>query len=741
MAIQITPGEPGSGFFEVNEKEYPTGKFFLYRSGDIVTVNSYEMGCMAVSAHYSEFEDENGEAFESVDELMAYLNDVIFDDGGCGMDGLEIVKELEALPEGERLSYEYLDDTPQVDFSGMDFSLTGSKIKLNLGYLETEGNVLIYDRKRMYGSHIKPLDGDIVEYYDAEISSNRGEGIVFHRDSIAPNFPNGFVKEAGDYIVDQLNIIKYQFFSNAFKLYSISNIVDYEAIDIHYGMLIHYDFNQDVLERTKVIDISGNQNDGVLEYKLDAEWIQEGTGYKIKLGNNEDADLRSYIRIPISETLQSISYDFSVLIEVGKGFTLGNTFFGSYSSGSGRNGFSLGTVSDGRLEINLNEESLGSEGRGRSALPDGEYPTDGSTKRYVITFDGKSVRFYIGGYINKTTKMPEGLSIQNNEDWYLGKINNSIVSAQTIINRFVVWNRVLTDKEIVQMENPGFSVTPSVLKYCPFETIITNADEDAIGTQDSWMKRQCYDDPGDIMVSEDFARNGSTSGRFHLQKGLLYEGSKHRTELLSSTGMEENIEDMKKWMSFSIYFPEDYYIDESHQIAEVIYQLHAGHGQSPPISVRTEYDHFYLQVCFGMFNEEIEEDAEFRDEIRRQFDFGKISPGHWHDFVFYFELDQGDQGVVKLWFNRELVVDYYGGTMYTNDLQYTLTWKVGLYCAQWGHEPDETVPEERVLYYDDIRIANNSLPDYIMFQIMDPEGGKAVSGIDYSGQSDISNIL
>ncbi|AWW31481.1 hypothetical protein DN752_15875 [Echinicola strongylocentroti] len=691
MAIQISPGELGSGIFWVGDESYPAGQYFIYRIQEIVLVNSNELGKTALYGHFSEFVDEQQNPFSSIEDFISYLNKVVF------LDEREV-------SEGNPYDLEY-----------------------------TEGNEIAYDRRRRYGSHTSPLTGSITEDLSDDYLPGQGEGFIFHRASSKPKFPESFVKEHGEYVENQLNVIKYQFINKGFVLYAIMPTTDYEPNDIHDGVVIHYNFNQDPGYRDYIEDKSGYANHGDIVNPDDIEWESTITGFKVNMGNNEDADLRSYITIPFSKSLSFVKERFTVLIEYGKVVKTAGSFFGTYSSGSGNNGFRLGTVADGRMEMGINPETEGSSGRGRSTGTSGSYPTDGSTLQCIITYDGENMRFYTDGKLNKSNDVTDGVNVYNEEMWTLNKLMGSTTSYKSVFSRFAVWNRVLTEEEISSIDVYTLDKEViDVIKYCPFQDIIENSEMDAEGVSDSWVQRQCYNDPDDIMVSSEYARVGTTGGRFYLRKGLRYQLEKHRTEVLSMSGMETEMSKMKKWMSYSIYFPSDYYIDPSHTIAEVIQQLHVGFSQSPPISIRTELDGFYMQVCYGEFDRNVEEQAELKDTMRKYYRFKGITPGEWHDFILYYELDPTD-GIAKLWLNRELVVDHKGPTMYSNDLDYHYSWKVGLYCSQWGAGSLETIPEERLLYYDEVRIANNVAPAYVMFSKMDPEGRRALNGVEYPG--------
>lgn len=682
------PGELGSGLFWVDDTAYPVGKFFIYRAEETILVNSNEMGSVAFFGHYSEFEDANDNAFASIEDLVNYVNKMIF------------------LDEGDASVDPYIFEV-------------------------SEGSSLRYDRRRVYGSHTVPLTGDISEDLIMDYHPHNGEGFIFHKSSTEPDMPEGFVKEGGAYVSGQLNIIKYQFVSNGFKLYSVLTIRDFDSPDVYDGLVIHYDFNQDPEERSFIIDKSGNGNHGKIINPEDIEWISELASFKIKVGNNEEEEKRGYIKIPFRKSMGFVKENLTVLIEFGKDSLSAGTFFGTYSLGSGNDGFRLATVSDGRMEMGLNPETTGTSGRGRSRSPNGLYPTNGNTLRCVMTYDGEILRFYVNGALNSTNDVPNGLNVFNEEEWTLGKINGDTVKSKCTFGRLAVWNRVLSLEEIDAIDKGSIDgEVIKVEKYCPFQDIITSEGMDAEGATDSWVQRQCYSDPDDILVSNEYTRSGTTSGRFYLRKGLRYQLEKHRTELLSFSGMETEMSKMKKWMAFSVYFPSDYYIDPSHDIAEVIHQLHVGFSQSPPISIRTQVDGFYAQICYGEFDPKVEEEADLKATLRKILRFGKIRKGEWHDFIIYYEIDPTN-GICKIWLNRELMVDYKGPTMYSNKVDWTFSWKVGLYCSQWGAGSLETIPDERLLFYDEVRIASNVAPSYIMFSKMDPEGRKALSGVNY----------
>ncbi|AWW31480.1 hypothetical protein DN752_15870 [Echinicola strongylocentroti] len=408
MAIKLIPGGVDSDVFMVGNRTFTKGKFFLYRKGETVLVNSNEMGAVVAFGHYTDFEDEQGNSFTSVDELMEYLNGMIFGKSGANMNR-------------SQLDYQY-----------------------------TEGSVLQYDRKRMFGSQSNPLSGQITDYNDGSIDSTRGEGIIFHKDEEEPIYPSGFVKGEGSYASGELNLIRYQYFTKGFKLYTIESLTEYDGVDVFDGLVLYYDFSKGGDIENSLLDQSGYNNNGYLEHPEDAIWdMDAGT---VTLGNNEDTELRSYFRVPFTKSLGFLKHQFTILVDFGKRGQFSGVIFGTCTAGSGNNGINMGIVSDGRVELEVNEESLGSGGRGRSSSP-ALYPTDGSTEKFVITYDGRYVRFYYNGTLNKSNEVSEGEYIYNEEDWYIGKQNGKTVSSITIFRHFAAWDRVLSDEEIKNVWN------------------------------------------------------------------------------------------------------------------------------------------------------------------------------------------------------------------------------------------------------------------------------------------------
>lgn len=333
-------------------------------------MNSNEMGGVVAFGHYTDFEDEQGKSFGSVDDLMGYLDDMIFGKRG-------IVHN-----------------------------------KSQLDYQHTEGSILQYDRRRMFGSQANPLTGAITDYHDGTVDSTRGEGIIFHKDENEPHYPSGFVKGSGTYAVGQLNMIRYQYFTQDFKLYTIENLTGYDGQDVYDGLVLHYDFSKGTDIGNSILDQSGFDNNGFLDYPEDAIWDEDaGT---VTLGNNEDSELRSFIRVPFSKSLGYVKHEFTIMVDFGKRGRFSGVIFGTNKSGGGNNGLNIGIVSDGRVELEVNEESLGADGRGRSTSP-ALYPEDGSTKTFVITYDGRFIRFYYNGSLNKSTEISEGEYVYNED--------------------------------------------------------------------------------------------------------------------------------------------------------------------------------------------------------------------------------------------------------------------------------------------------------------------------------------
>ncbi len=150
----------------------------------------------------------------------------------------------------------------------------------------------------------------------------------------------------------------------------------------------------------------------------------------------------------------------------------------------------------------------------------------------------------------------------------------------------------------------------------------------------------------------------------------------------------------ERWYGFSIFIPADWVANRRKD--EVVAQWHASPDRdkgepwrSPPLAVRTKGNGWEVTCIWDSKPLSIPR-VEGSTTIWR----GNIAKGRWTDWVFHVRWSYGDDGLVEVWKNGELLKHREGPNCY-ND-------KGGLYF-KWGIY--HTL-ENRVLYNDELRIAD-----------------------------------
>ncbi|SIQ62897.1 heparin lyase I family protein [Pontibacter lucknowensis] len=173
-------------------------------------------------------------------------------------------------------------------------------------------------------------------------------------------------------------------------------------------------------------------------------------------------------------------------------------------------------------------------------------------------------------------------------------------------------------------------------------------------------------------------------GRWELRAGDPPASNGTRAEVLFS----EDLAQQETWHSFVGYFPsEDNLIDTDD---EAFNQWHQGSSFGRPMmTFRTENGRFEV--------------------LRRSPDgskthyyiMGSIIYDQWVHFVIHIKQHLTD-GVMQVWINGELKMDYQGPTMFDGPIG---RWKMGIYKSSWNNG-SSTNSIKRVWYVDEVRVGN-----------------------------------
>lgn len=154
------------------------------------------------------------------------------------------------------------------------------------------------------------------------------------------------------------------------------------------------------------------------------------------------------------------------------------------------------------------------------------------------------------------------------------------------------------------------------------------------------------------------------------------------------------------WYGFSIYVPEALTNEKS----EIVNQFHAipdtdlgeSWGLNPPFFLALNGDRW--QVVIRADASPVTRKGEY--DVTRSWDLGPWQAGRWTDWVYQIKWSYQSDGIVRIWKDGELVLDYRGPNTF-ND-QKGPFWKIGIYEWAWKFGP--TAVTRRTLYYDEIRV-------------------------------------
>ncbi len=196
-------------------------------------------------------------------------------------------------------------------------------------------------------------------------------------------------------------------------------------------------------------------------------------------------------------------------------------------------------------------------------------------------------------------------------------------------------------------------------------------------------------------------RHGGYAGDFDKrpnENGILTS----RSELRENFAAEM---DQTYWYAFRTLIPEDF-PEETNRC--VIAQWHAsdtdGESTSPPLSLRYE-DGVLKIVAIHSEADPVTAESQVRERLYNLPDFPK---NQWHDFVFQTRWANDGTGLVRVWLNGDLVVDYHGPVGYHDaDGPY---FKFGVYRDEeffknGNEDSGEKIPatDPYVIYHDDYR--------------------------------------
>jgi len=198
-------------------------------------------------------------------------------------------------------------------------------------------------------------------------------------------------------------------------------------------------------------------------------------------------------------------------------------------------------------------------------------------------------------------------------------------------------------------------------------------------------------------LDENIKRNGSTAGRFEINKSdpEIWGGNRTEMSQAQSTTQEEG------WYGFSQYFPGTYISDST---GEVIGQWHDKEdvgetaSRSPSNTLLTADNRI---KWMARWDADKIMDSGFSDGLV-YIDLGPIPKNKWIDWVIHIKFSHTNTGIVEVWKDGVKVIDRINMPNAYNDDNYPY-FKFGVYKWKWG-----TAASQRIIYYDEVRIGNSN---------------------------------
>jgi len=213
-----------------------------------------------------------------------------------------------------------------------------------------------------------------------------------------------------------------------------------------------------------------------------------------------------------------------------------------------------------------------------------------------------------------------------------------------------------------------------------------------------------YGDSRDFTVEKtqivtDPVRAGQHALKVTLDRVADVDRCNHRTDFWLR-GMGQSLQQGQDcWYAVSIYLPEDWQPDTQ---AELWVQWVLGKAVSevggPQLAIYVYGDGYRVRKRWGPALEQ-HENIWLGDVLADR--------GKWTDWVFHVRWSPGDDGLIELWRDGELVATDTGQNCVAAD--YAPYFKFGIYKWPWKQDATQTpsTATKREIYFDEIRIADD----------------------------------
>lgn len=214
-----------------------------------------------------------------------------------------------------------------------------------------------------------------------------------------------------------------------------------------------------------------------------------------------------------------------------------------------------------------------------------------------------------------------------------------------------------------------------------------------------WKQDLCCKYSGEIVTSP--TRAGKYAAKFTLNKNdpLVSDGKRAELKRYTLTPMGSEY-----WYAFSIYLPRNWIEDTA---PEIVAQWHdlpdfwlGENWRNPSLSLSINRKDWKIGNAWDSQFVTKKNNAVSRELLWS----GAFERGGWTDWVFHVKWSYKSDGLVEVWKDNTLVVNKRGPNTY-NDLIVPYL-KIGPYKYPWKKGKPASIVNERVIYYDEVRIGN-----------------------------------
>ena len=213
-------------------------------------------------------------------------------------------------------------------------------------------------------------------------------------------------------------------------------------------------------------------------------------------------------------------------------------------------------------------------------------------------------------------------------------------------------------------------------------------------------------------IVTDQARTGSHSLKFTLFKSDPNVHSSKRSEI-DKPGDVFHPVGSERWYGFSIYLPDDWVADE-------VFEILAQFQSLPDLELGEEFRTPPLSLLVNRENWSVRQNWDSRKVFQgkpqgsEKLWTGPIQRGQWTDWVFHLKWSYKNDGLIQVWKDGQMIVNKNGANAYNDPFIYL---KIGIYKPEWNSSKDRSLIDERIAYYDTVKIGDeNTNPQIFLTQ-------------------------